>query len=195
MSAVVGRCPTRGLHIGGVGPIPRLPGRDSGKVRAEVTVGWHRGEGFTEHTVDMDRPGRGARGTVHGLVDGRQHRLRGYLLGGARKRGVPAGIVAEQSHLVDGLVRAGVEQLRGTVGAEHDEGHAGVGRLDHGGKVVGDGAARGADEGRGTSGGSGVPECVVRGAALVEVHNVLGGCVFRDRHRERCATRAGRKTE
>ena len=82
---------------------------------------------------------------------------------------VPLGGAAVELDLVDRLPGADVAQLRRAVGGQHEQRHARLVGLDHGGRVVGGGGAGGAGDRGGDAGRLGQAEREEGGAALVQV--------------------------
>ena len=108
----------------------------------------------------------------------------------------PAHRGAVQLDLVDGLVGADPPQLRGPVGGEHDERHAGLVGFDHRGMEVGRCRARGAQHRHRAAAGLGQAERGERGGALVDPDMQPRPLLARglvERHRQRRAARPGRQ--
>ena len=80
----------------------------------------------------------------------------------------PFGRASVQPQLVDRLSRSDRAQLGRAVGGQHDQRHAGLPRLDHGGVKVGRGAAGGAGYGDRPAARLGHPQRGETGAALVD---------------------------
>ena len=104
---------------------------------------------------------------------------------------VPLGGAAVELDLVDRLPGADVAQLRRAVGGQHEHRHARLVRLDHRGRVVGGGGARGAGQRGREAGRLGQAEREERRAALVEVGGRAQPRVARQRQHQRRRARAG----
>ena len=120
------------------------------------------------------------------------HDHRGQVVGGDHvERGCR---LAEEAHLVGGLVGTGAPHRRRPVGGDHDQRYAGVGGLQHGRVEVRGGCARRAEDDGGPVAALGQAEREEAGGALVDPRVQrdparLGGVVRRER--QWCAPRAG----
>ena len=133
-----------------------------------------RGPGRSRRPAPRHRRARAARAARSSGAPGRDARrsrcrTRGRRAGAAsaaraaRRRmvvdlEVPLGGAAVELDLVDRLPGADVAQLGRPVGGQHEQRHARLVRLDHGGRVVGGGGARGAGERGGDAGRLGQAE-------------------------------------
>ena len=115
------------------------------------------------------------------------------LLGALVREGVRDVVVAPGSRS-QALALAAAE-LHRAVGGAHDEGHAGVVRLEHGGVQVRDGGARRGHDHRRTAGLDGRAERQEARAPLVDAHvqaDRADAFELRRGEGERLGTRAGR---
>ncbi len=101
----------------------------------------------------------------------------------------PLGSAAEQLQLVDRLAGAVFAQLRGAVGGEHEQRHAGLAGLDHGGGELGSRRTRGARHRHGQTCGLRHPEGEEARAALVDVRVAMQASLAGERQHQRRGSR------
>ena len=187
----------RGLRLGR----QELPAGDlQGRRGRFLASGWllvQRLERLAEGRVQVDRsrrqsPGRGCRARDQRL-EVAQRQLRRLRF---RQRQVhrPEYLVAIQLHLVDGLVRAAVAQLRRAVGGDHQQRHPGHARLDDGREEVGRRRAARRQQGGRPVGCLADAQREIGGAALVQVapdaQHRMGGKGQHERRRARAGRQA-----
>ena len=145
---------------GGEGRADDSAGRDgregleiepSGRLEALFRV--RGGERIAEGQIEVHRAGQRALRPLPG-VDQQLAPVteQAELGGGHGGLGGPDRVAAEDAVLGDGLAGMAFAQLRRTVGREHEQRRGRHARLDHRRQVVGDGGARGAEQGGGTLG-------------------------------------------
>ena len=160
----------RGAALDGADGGPRAAAGPAGG-RVAAAVGHQRlGEGQVEvHRAGRPaaRPGRGG----HRPADERPPlRVLGGRVDRDRRAGGEPHRAPEEARLADGLVGPGADQLRGPVGGQGEQRHAGVGRLQHRGVQVRRGrAGRRADRHR-AAGPQREPEGQEPARALVDPH-------------------------
>ena len=132
-------------------------------------------------------PGGGVEGTAgqRAVVD---RRVAPGLVGAHLDK--PFGRASVEPQLVDRLSRSHAAQLGRTVGGQHDQRHAGLPRLDHGGVKVGRRAAGRAGDGYRAAARLGHSQSGETGAALVDHRDRLEPRLARERERERRVARA-----
>ena len=144
------------------------PVTERGQVVGKIQVRLAGIEGLGIHAVEVNRP-RGQCLSGQGLIHRTQHEGGWYGRGGARQVLLIDGVATEDPLLIDGLVGAVVDELRGAVGGEDDEGHPGELGLGHRGPEVGHRSARGHDHRHRSAAPLGQPQRHEAQTPLVEV--------------------------
>ncbi|MNQ56717.1 hypothetical protein D3C85_708500 [compost metagenome] len=147
-------------------------------------------EGLGIHAVEVHRPG-GQCLLGQRLIHRAQHEGGRNTGGGARQILLMDGVAPEDPLLIDGLVGAVVDELRGPVGRENDEGHPGELGLGHRGPEVRHRGARGHDHRHRSTASLGQPQRHEPEAALVEVEMTAKAGVGGSSHGERGRAGAG----